>query len=272
LALGCILEAVVGSRDLARSRTFHGQAFGFEVVAAAGGEVLMGAAGVATGRLRLVPAASDPPLPPPSPWELGPRLLGVCSRDLARTRTAVEAAGGWVGPAVRYPYGDFMEECLARGTDDLLWTIPNVRPRRPSPALDADPARLHGELHSAVINVADMGRALAFFAGAGGLEVLFDGEMSGDAIETMIGLPKGARLRLAFLAGVDHAPARLELMQFFGVPVERRERPVGLRGLVFASPEPEEALRALLEAGGRPLGRDRVLGPEGIEIGVRAPV
>jgi hypothetical protein len=162
LALGCILEAVVGSRDLARSRTFHGQAFGFEVVAAAGGEVLMGAAGVATGRLRLVPAASDPPLPPPSPWELGPRLLGVCSRDLARTRAAVEAAGGWVGPAVRYPYGDFT--------------------------------------------------------------------------------------------------------------VERRERPVGLRGLVFASPEPEEALRALLEAGGRPLGRDRVLGPEGIEIGVRAPV
>ena len=156
-----------------------------------------------------------------------------------------------------------------RGADDLLWTVPNVRPRRPSPALDADPERLHGELHSAVVNVADMGRALAFFAGAGGLEMLFDGEMSGDAIETMIGLPRGARLRLAFLAGADRAPARLELMQFLGVPLERRKRPVGLRGLVFASPEPEETIRALSEAGGRQLGPGRVLGPEGIEIEVR---
>jgi len=265
---GAILEAVVASRDVPRSLAFHREVFGLDVLEQDASSALLGVAGSPSGRVRVVASPSDPAVPPPVPWEIGPRYLGIYSRDLAVTRRAIEKAGGKAGPAVRYPYGQFMEECVASGVDDVLWTIPNVSPRRPSPALEADAQRLHGELHSAVIVVEDVDPALALFAAAG-LKVLFDGRLSGEAFETMIGLPKGASLRLAFLAAPRETPARLELMQFFGVPdAPPVERSVGLRRLVFAAADVGETGRRLIAAGVRRAG-DAFVGPAGIEIALR---
>ena len=148
----------------------------------------------------------------------GPRLLGIYSRDLAKSTRAIDAAGGRSRLVVTYPYGNGeLSECVALGTDGVWWSLPQAGPRRrPSLALDSDPARLHGELHTAVIVPDDHEEALRYFAGAGGLSVLFDGEMSGEPLVRMLGMPAGASLRLSFLAGATQAPARLEIISYTG--------------------------------------------------------
>ncbi|MEO8500368.1 MAG: VOC family protein, partial [Vicinamibacteria bacterium] len=178
--------------------------------------------------------------------------------------------GGTIGPLVSYPYGEgTMSEAVVRAPHNLLWTVPQATSRRPSPALDADEQRLHGELHSAVINVTDMDSALRFFVGAGGLTALFDGVLSGEPFERMMGLPTGVSLRIAFLAAPNQAPARLELMQFFGTPPEPgHRRTAGLSCLVFSCPKDDiEATRdRLLTAGGVASRGGRIIGPAGIVL------
>jgi catechol 2,3-dioxygenase-like lactoylglutathione lyase family enzyme len=269
MALGPIVEAVVGTRDVAASVAFAAAVFGLAPVEALGPSALLGVPGVATGRVRFESAPGDEGHQAPELWEIGPRLLGIYSRDLVETKRRVEAAGAQIGPITSYPYGTSMQEAVVRGPGDLFWTVPQVTPRRPSPALDADPHRLHGELHSAVINVDDMDGAVRFFADAGGLVSLFDGTLKGEPFERMMGLPKGASLRIAFLSSTDQAPARLELMQFFDVPTAPlRHRSVGLTRLSFACPASDQpSTRArLVDAGAARDQNDRLRGPAGIVI------
>jgi predicted enzyme related to lactoylglutathione lyase len=271
MALGSVVEATVASRDVKRAVDFHKQAFGLEVLEEEGPDVVMGALGVPYGQVRFVPAESDPLVEPPTPWEIGPRLLGIYSRDLEGTKAAVEAAGGRVGPIASYDIGKSMSELVAYAPDDLLWTVPlTPSPRRPSPALDGDPNRPHSELHSAVVNVDDIDAALGLFARAGGMKVLFHGPFSGEFIERLIGLPPGASLRIAVLSGQDERPARLELMQFFDVTGgERRERSVGLRRIRFDVEGAERVASELVEAGAVRVGPTLLEGPGGIEIALQ---
>ena len=269
MALGPILEAVVGTVDVDASVAFAASAFGLASLESSDASTVMGVPGVATGRVRFESVPGDEGQPSPELWETGPRLLGIYSRDLRETKRRVEAAGGQIGPITSYPYGASMQEAVVSGPGDLFWTVPQVTPRRPSPAFDRDPDRLHGELHSAVINVDDMDTALRFFVDGGGLVSLFDGTLAGEPFERMMGLPKGASLRIAFLSSVDQAPARLELMQFFGVPkAPLRHRGVGLTRLAFACPEREQSsTRArLVEAGAVSDEQTRLHGPGGIII------
>lgn len=269
MALGPIVEAVVGTRDVDASSAFAAKAFGLAPIEVRDSSALLGVPGVATGRIRFELAKGDEGHPPPELWEIGPRLLGIYSRDLLETKRRVEAAGGQIGPITSYPYGTSMQEAVVRGPGDLFWTVPQVTPRRPSPALDADPDRLHGELHSAVINVDDLDAAVRFFVDAGGLVSLFDGMLQGEPFERMMGLPEGASLRIAFLSSIDQAPARLELMQFSGVPeAPLRHRSVGLARLSFVCPmsdQPPTRAR-LVDAGATMSDRDRLRGPAGILI------
>lgn len=269
MALGPIVEAVVGTRDVDASAAFAAKAFGLAPIEVRGSSSLLGVPGVATGRVRFEPAKGDEGHPAPELWEIGPRLLGIYSRDLLETKRRVEAAGAQIGPITSYPYGTSMLEAVVRGPGDLFWTVPQVIPRRPSPALDADPDRLHGEIHSAVINVDDMDAAVRFFVDAGGLVSLFDGTLEGEPFERMMGLPEGASLRIAFLSSADQAPARLELMQFFDVPeAPLRRRPIGLTRLVFACPSSDrpETRARLVEAGAIKGEHHRLRGPAGIGI------
>jgi hypothetical protein len=81
----------------------------------------------------------------------------------------------------------------------------------------------------------------------------------------MLGLPPGATLRNAVLAGDGLPPARLELLQFFGVPpVEPRTRTVGLSRITFAVDDVERESRALGGDGGA-----LVAGPAGVELELR---
>ena len=291
MALLHITEAVVVTPDVAGSARFCQEALGFEVLErsprgaglgapSAARSVLLAAAGSPSGRLRLVQGDPPTPLPLdskdlPALWDLGPRLFGLYSRSLQATVAAVEAAGGTAGPIVAYPYGaGEMREIVARGPEGIWWTIPEAPgSRQPSPALDADPSRLHSELHSTVLVVEDHDAALRFFAEGGGMTVLFDGPMAGELFERLVGMPPGAALRLSFLVGRGRGPARLEIMSFTGVSgADRRASPWGIRRLVVAADDPPATAAALQAAGARPGPAPGVLvGPAEVEICLVGP-
>lgn len=265
--LGAIVEAVVACPDLEATAAFNSAAFGLEVLERGDAQLLMGVAGSPGGRLRLVERA-DEPMPAPRLWDVGPRLLGIYSRDLDRTVAAVEAAGGRALPIASYPYGDVtMREVVVSDPNGMFWTIPEVGGKhRPSPALDADGSRLHGELHSAVLVPSDHAAALALFT-AGGLVVAFDGEFSGEPFVSMTGMPADASLRLSFLTAADEAPARFELMSFRGASgSDRSADGHGLRGLLFACEDAAATQERLLGNGARVFADGSLAGPDGLQI------
>ncbi|MEV0973548.1 hypothetical protein [Microtetraspora glauca] len=277
LSLGAVVEAVIVCRDVEASAGFHTRAFDLDVIERDGAEVLLGVKGVETGRIRLVPAPSGAETAEtaedPRVWDIGPRLLGMYSRDLDRSVRSIDDAGGRSREPVTYPYGSAsLSECVALGSDGVWWTLPKAGAgHRPSPALEGDPDRLHGELHTAVIVPADHEEALRFFTEGGGLTVVFDGEMSGEPFERMIGMPSGASLRLSFLVSADQAPARLEIMSFTGVDAaDLSDRPLGLRRVVFAAEDPVSLITALEACGGDRVGEHVVRGPGGLEVELRA--
>jgi hypothetical protein len=118
---------------------------------------------------------------------------------------------------------------------------------------------------------ADHDATLDFFVAGGGLNVIFDGELAGENFERLLGMPSGAIVRLSFLACADQSPARMEIMSFSGVEGEnRREFPIGLRRLVFASDDVEGTMTALEKHGGRRLGFNLIGGPDGLEVQILA--
>ncbi|MFG1943641.1 VOC family protein [Nonomuraea sp. NPDC048826] len=266
MSLGAIVEAVIACRDVGASATFHTKAFGLDLLELDGSKALLGVEGVGTGRIRLVQGTEAPD---PKLWDIGPRLLGMYSRDLERTTRLIDEAGGRSREVVTYPYGAAsLTEAVALGPDGVWWTLPQAGAgHRPSPALEGDPGRLHGELHTAVIVPSDHDAALDFFTTGGGLKVLFDGEMSGPPFDRLTGMPADASLRLSFLVSADQAPARFEIMSFTGVDAaDLSDRPLGLRRVVFAADDPAATAAALERHGGERLGELLLRGPAGLEI------
>lgn len=260
--------------DLAASVRFHVEAFGFEVAEVREQSVLLTAGGSEVGRLRLElldnpSGAGDADT---APWDPGARLLGIYSRDLDVTVEGMRAAGGEPRDAVSYPYGSStLSEMVGRGTDGVWWTAPLAvtGQHRPSPAFASDPDRTHSELHTVVLVVDDHDEALRFFT-AGGLVTVFDGTMQGGQFEDLVGMPPGASLRLSFLGGEEHLPARWELMSFTGVSgVDRSASPLGIHEVRYRCQDVQRTRRALLDAGGTaPFdgAPDVVVGPVGVRI------
>lgn len=265
MSLLYIREAVVGAVDVRSSAEFLHSAFGFEEVGRTGEEVVLGAPGAPSGRVRLVPTEGS--AAGAAVWDVGPRLLGMYSRDLDRTVEAIDAAGGAARPPVTYPYGTAsLSETLASGPDDVWWTIPRAVTgmHRHSDAYATDTERVHSELHTAVLVVADHDAALAFFT-AGGLDTVFDGEMDGPDFERLIGIPEGASLRLTFMGGPGHLPARFEIMSFSGTPTkDLTGADVGVRRLLFVCDDAAATREALVGAGGELMDDGAVRGPAGI--------
>lgn len=274
MSLLYIREAVVNVTDLAAATRFHVEAFGFEVVETSATETLLAAAGAPSGRVRLVAASAEAVAaaaarPAPRVWDLGPRLLGIYSHDLPSTVTTVTVAGGRSLPPVTYPYGTAsLSELVAEGVDGVWWTVPQAVPgaHRRSDAYEAQPDRLHSELHTAVLVVEDHDAAVAFFT-AGGLLTVFDGVMSGEPFDTLTGIPADASLRLAFMGGTDHLPARFEIMSFSGVDtVDRSGEDVGIQRLVWVCDDAAATRAALVAAGAEEVDENTLRGPVGVLI------
>ncbi len=271
--VGSIVEVTIGSRDVSRQCEFLRETFGFELISVRGPGVLLGVSGVDVGMIRIVEAHHDPGLPPPRGWEPGPRLLAVRSIDVAQTRQRFEAAGGTAGPTVTYDHpGARNEEFVGAGPDDVLWAIAHAvggpgtagRARRPSPALESRPGRLNTEVFSVVVNVDQLqpGRAIAR---AMGWQTLLEINMGGEQIETVLGLPRGARLEFWMGSEPGNAPARLEMMKFSAVPVlPRLSRPIGIRRVSVRVKGNPGTLAAAMPA--PRLDSNLVEGPGGLEI------
>lgn len=269
MTLLCIREAVVACNPLDEAVAFHGSVFGFDVVGQGEGWALLAMAGTPSGRLRLIEDRDAAAEPAPEVWDVGPRLLGIYSRDLNATRRALVAAGGTCGPLVSYPYGDrTMTEVLGYGRDGVWWTVPGAVEglHRPSDALEGSDS-IHSELHTAVLSVDDHEAALAFFQ-AGGLDVVFDGDLSGPGYKDL-GVPEGATMRLTFMSGPSHRPARLELLSFVDAPATSpRENNLGLKKLVFECDDVNSTRDSLIAAGAEALDDGDLRGPVGIRIGL----
>lgn len=267
MPLKYIREAVVAVGDLDAAVAFHRQAYGFEVISYEGDQVLMGAPGASSGQVRLIATPRPDGWVEPTVFDQGPRLLGIYSRDLAATVTAVTLAGGAPRQPVTYPYGTAsLSELVARGTDGVWWTVPLAvaGAHRPSDAYAADGERLHSELHTAVLVVDDHDAAVAFFS-AGGLQTVFDGRMAGEPFDELVGMPSDAALRLAFMGGEDHLPARFEIMSFEGVAAEDRSGdPLGVQRLVFACEDVVATRAALVAAGAEVVDDETLRGPVGV--------
>lgn len=89
-------------------------------------------------------------------------------------------------------------------------------------------------IHHASLSVADLERSKAFYVGLLGMELVREAELSGPAIEEIVGLP-GAHMKLAF---VRKGPAMLELFQYLSPrgrldTAARRQCDVGLIHVAF---------------------------------------
>ena len=112
---------------------------------------------------------------------------------------------------------------------------------------------------------------MLFRSDAGGMTLLFDGEMSGEVFEEMTGMPKGASLRLAFLVGPDKAPARIELMSFSGIGEvdEPTTPPGGIESIQMRVDNVDKSAKSFVEHGftvGREGPGAFVIGPSGLLI------
>jgi len=266
-------EVVIHVVDIEASAKFYIGAFDLQMLVNDGDSILLGVLNSPSGKIRLREVRAREGVAP-QVWDLGPRLLGLYSRDLTSTLKRIEEAGGKPRPLVSYPYGGGeMREAIALGSDHVWWTLPEVGadgPRQPSPALEQNPARQHGELHTVVLVVEDVDQAINFFRDAGGMTLLFDGVMQGEVFEEMIGFPSGASLRIAFLAGPDKAPARIEIMSFEGVErSENLKENVGIRRIVMNTSDLEATLAKLIELECRIISENVIDGPAGIEVELR---
>ena len=266
-------EVVIHVVDIEASAKFYIGAFDLQMLVNDGDSILLGVLNSPSGKIRLREVRAREGAAP-QVWDLGPRLLGLYSRDLTSTLKRIEDAGGKPRPLVSYPYGGGeMREAIALGSDHVWWTLPEVGadgPRQPSLALDQNPARQHGELHTVVLVVEDVDQAINFFRDAGGMTLLFDGVMQGEVFEEMIGFPSGASLRIAFLAGPDKAPARIEIMSFEGVErSENLKENVGIRRIVMNTSDLEATLAKFIELECRIISENVIDGPVGIEVELR---
>jgi hypothetical protein len=266
-------EVVIHVVDIEASAKFYIGAFDLQMLVNDGDSILLGVLNSPSGKIRLREVRAREGVAP-QVWDLGPRLLGLYSRDLTSTLKRIEEAGGKPRPLVSYPYGGGeMREAIALGSDHVWWTLPEVGadgPRQPSLALDQNPARQHGELHSVVLVVEDVDQAINFFRDAGGMTLLFDGVMQGEVFEEMIGFPSGASLRIAFLAGPDKAPARIEFMSFEGVERSGNlKENVGIRRIVMNTSDLEATLAKFTELECRIISENVIEGPAGFEVELR---
>jgi predicted enzyme related to lactoylglutathione lyase len=266
-------EVVVHVVDIEASAKFYIGAFDLHMLANESDSILLGVLNSPSGKIRLREVRAREGIAP-QVWDLGPRLLGMYSRDLTSTLKRIEEAGGKPRPLVSYPYGGGeMREAIALGSDHVWWTLPEVGsdgPRQPAPALEQNSTRQHGELHTVVVVVEDVDQAIAFFRDAGGMTLLFDGVMQGEVFEEMIGFPSGASLRIAFLAGPDKAPARVEIMSFDGVDrSENIKENIGIRRIVMNTSNLAETLAKFVELECRIISENVIEGPAGIEVELR---
>jgi hypothetical protein len=123
-----------------------------------------------------------------------------------------------VSPVARIELGPLvMRQAMVRGPDALPLVLVEANRRRPT-VLDADPGRLHSEVHSIVWAVADVDAASGPLEQAG-LTRALDVPIADPEVAKVLGVPpEQARIRMALLGDPDGPAPRMELLAFNDPP------------------------------------------------------
>lgn len=221
-------HVVVGCSDLEKMEQFLGN-FGFVGAAApelslAAAAALYGLEGAAPQRLLSTPGAeqgwvrlvaTSHGARSHGPYDPRPVAIDLYTRDIHRSLEISRRAGAHLGELVEYELGPLaIKEVEVVGPDHLVVVFIQVNQLRPS-VLDHDPDRLHSEVHSVVLAVADADIALPFWTDAA-LTTLIDDKIEGPLISKLMDLPRpNVPIRFILLCDEASRPARLELLEFF---------------------------------------------------------
>jgi len=255
-------HAVIGCSDLGRMSSFLAL-FGFATtaratlpaaaaralygLAGAAEEELLGVAGAERGGLRLV--ATPHPPHACAPLDSRPFAVDLYSTDIERSAAIAADAGHPPGPIVTFQFGPMtIREAEIHGPDHVIVTLLELATRRPS-VLDADPQRLHSEVHSIVWSVREMDRWLPFWLEQAGLVKTTDATFDSAELGVLLGVgERTIRSRLAVMADAASRPARLEMIEFLGEDAaEHPDWPLhaGLHAPAFHVDDLEAAVAAL---------------------------
>jgi catechol 2,3-dioxygenase-like lactoylglutathione lyase family enzyme len=222
-------HAVVGASDLARSVSFY-TAMGFDILRegrveadaasalygldAATDEVVLGVAGAHGGMLRVV--ATPLAAPEPADFHRGGHALDVYTTDIHASVSAAQAWGAVTGPIADYPFGPVhLTQAQAYAPDHVPFVFVGIDHRLPS-VLDAQPERLHSELHSVVACVDDLDAETAFWTGIVPLEKQSAFPIDVPAVSEFMMLPRHVPVRMSVMRSPGAVPPRFELLEFQG--------------------------------------------------------
>ena len=170
------------------------------------------------GELRLVGVPGLPVADAPRSMSTpGPFALDFYVRDLPALYEELLGAGHrFRSPPVAYPlFGtDFtVVEVLLEAPLGLAHAFVEYLPDRHRCSLATEPDARVSEVVAAITVTDDMDAGLVTLRDALGGHVYFDQVFSGDAVETLIDLPKGSAFRAVLLRGAERRNARAELME-----------------------------------------------------------
>jgi catechol 2,3-dioxygenase-like lactoylglutathione lyase family enzyme len=222
-------HAVVGASDLDASIAFYA-AFGFEVLRRGGvdaeaahglygleastEEAVLGVAGAHGGMIRLV--ASPLPRPAHADFTRGGHALDLYTSDINASVEVAQGAGAVTGPIADYPFGPVhLTQAQAMAPDDVPLVFVGIDHRLPS-VLDAQPERLHSELHSLVASVDGIDAETAFWTDVVQLEKQSAFPIDVPAVSEFMMLPRHVPVRMSVLRGPGATPPRFELLEFQG--------------------------------------------------------
>ncbi|MCS6800475.1 MAG: hypothetical protein RMM58_07440 [Chloroflexota bacterium] len=224
--------------------------------------VTLGAPDQQYGLLRLVSfgeRTGEPVRKDARPYDYSPKNLDIQTVDIDRAYTTLSALGyPFRSEPVTYPHdGHLIKEVQMRGPDEVNIVLLETEAGR---AFSFSPQGFAG-VTQWVLTVGDLSRAVALFSEGLGIPVAMHNRLAGPEIERMIGLPPGASLNIAILAG-DTLFGRIELVHYEGVDsrdLTPRARPpaAGMLQVGFAVDDLEASAAKLAAFGVRPLSAPR---------------
>lgn len=135
-------------------------------------------------------------------------------------------------------------------------------------------------IHHTSLSVSDLERSKAFYLGILGMELVREGELSGKAVEKIVGLP-GAHMKVVFL---KKGNGMIEIFQYItpqGRAVSRQQCDIGIIHLAFEVEDIEKVYEDLQKKGvqfvnppqvGRLAKAAYFFDPDGITIEILEPL
>jgi hypothetical protein len=144
----------------------------------------------------------------------GGHAIDLYTTDMPASVDAARSLGAEVGPVADYEFGPVhLTQAQAVGPDGVDVVFVGIGHRLPS-VLDAEPNRLHSEVHSVVASVDDLEVETAFWTKVAGLDLRSQFPIDVPAVSEFMMLPRHAPVKMSVMTGPAAAPPRFELLAY----------------------------------------------------------